>query len=413
MSATASSPSASSGPGWRTPALVILAGCLIAMIGFGVRSVFGLFLEPMTVFHGWDRSTFGLAMAIQNLLWGIGVPIAGAIADRFGPSRVLAAGAVVYAIGVWGMATTTSVVGLHLFGGVLTGIGVAFTAFSLAMAAMAKVVGPERRSLALGLGTAAGSFGQVVYSPIGQAFIQQFGWEQALIYLALSALIVIPLAFILPNSAAAKGETAMNQTLGQALKEATGHRGFILLTVGFFVCGFHVAFITVHFPAYVSDLGLDPRVGATALALIGFFNIVGSFGAGMFGQRWSKKCGLAGIYFLRAIAIAGLLIAPKTDLTIYLFAGSMGLLWLSTVPLTTGIVAQVFGVRYMATLFGVVFLSHQLGSFSGVWLGGYLYDTVGSYDGVWWAGVVLGLAAALIHMPIDEKPLARLTPRTA
>ncbi|GHD45376.1 MFS transporter [Thalassobaculum fulvum] len=413
MSSTASPHPAPADYGWRTPLVVILAGCLIAMVGFGIRSVFGLFLEPMTVAHGWDRSTFGLAMAIQNLLWGVGVPIAGMIADRYGPSRVLAAGAVVYAVGVWGFAHAGTAFELHLFGGVLTGLGVAFTAFSLAMAAMAKVVGPERRSLALGLGTASGSFGQVVFSPLGQAFIHQFGWEPALGYLALSALLVIPLAFVLPNVQAPKGETMQNQSLMQALREASGHRGYVLLTVGFFVCGFHVAFITVHFPAYVTDLGLDPAVGATALALVGFFNIAGSFGSGMFGQRFSKKTGLAWIYFLRSVAIVGLLLAPKTDLTIYLFAGAMGLLWLSTVPLTTGIVAQVFGVRYMATLFGVVFLSHQLGSFLGVWLGGYLYDTVGSYDGVWWAGVALGLVAAGIHVAIDEKPLARLTPATA
>ena len=413
MTSTASTRPGPASYGWRTPLVVILAGCLIAMVGFGVRSVFGLFLEPMTVAHGWDRSTFGLAMAIQNLLWGIGVPIAGMIADRYGPSRVLAVGAVVYAVGVWGFAHAGSALELHLFGGVLTGLGVAFTSFSLAMAAMAKVVGPERRSLALGLGTASGSFGQVVFSPLGQAFIHQFGWEPALGYLAMSALLVIPLAFILPNAQAPKSEMVHDQSLLQALREASGHRGFVLLTVGFFVCGFHVAFITVHFPAYVSDLGLDPAVGATALALVGFFNIAGSFGSGLVGQRWSKKTGLAWIYFLRSVVIIGLLLAPKTDWTIYLFAGSMGLLWLSTVPLTTGIVAQVFGVRYMATLFGVVFLSHQLGSFMGVWLGGYLYDTVGSYDGVWWAGVALGLVAAAIHVAIDERPLARLTPATA
>lgn len=410
---TTASPPPSAALGWRTPLVVILAGCLIAMVGFGIRSVFGLFLEPMTVAHGWDRSTFGLAMAIQNLLWGIGVPVAGMVADRYGPSRVLSVGAVIYTAGVWGMAHADSVVELYVFGGVMTGLGVAFTAFSLAMAAMAKVVGPARRSLALGLGTASGSFGQVVFSPLGQAFIHQFGWEPALGYLAMSALLVIPLAFVLPNIQSPAGEAHHNQSLPQALREASGHRGFVLLTVGFFVCGFHVAFITVHFPAYVTDLGLDPSVGATALALVGLFNIVGSFGSGLFGQRWSKKSGLAGIYFLRSIVIVGLLLAPKTALTIYLFAGAMGILWLSTVPLTTGIVAQVFGVRYMATLFGIVFLSHQLGSFLGVWLGGYLYDHFGSYDGVWWAGVALGLAAALIHVVIDEKPLARLTPATA
>lgn len=399
-------------PGWRTPIVVIVAGCLIAMIGFGIRSVFGLFLEPMTIDRGWDRETFGLAMAIQNLLWGIGVPVAGMIADKFGPSRVLAAGAVVYTIGVWGMATAHSSLELHIFGGVLTGLGVAFTAFSLAMAAMAKVVGPERRSLALGLGTAAGSFGQVVFSPMGQGFIGAYGWESALLILAATALLIIPLAFILPTQATGKGEVPSEQTFRQAMAEAGAHRGYILLTVGFFVCGFHVAFITVHFPSYVRDLGLDPAVGAYALALVGLFNIVGSFGAGMAGQRWSKKVGLSTIYFARALVITALLLAPKTELTIYLFAGAMGLLWLSTVPLTTGIVAQVFGVKYMATLFGFVFLSHQLGSFAGIWLGGYLYDSVGSYDGVWWAGVALGLLAAVIHLPINERPLARLAPAT-
>jgi predicted MFS family arabinose efflux permease len=402
-----------SSPGWRTPVVVIVAGCLIAMIGFGIRSAFGLFLEPMTIAKGWDRETFGLAMAIQNLLWGIGVPVAGMIADKFGPSRVLAVGAVIYTVGVWGMATANSSFDLHLFGGVLTGIGVAFTAFSLAMAAMAKVVGPERRSLALGLGTASGSFGQVVFSPMGQGFISAYGWESALLMLAASALFIIPLAFILPSNTNAKGEAPSQQTFRQAMAEAGAHRGYILLTIGFFVCGFHVAFITVHFPSYVRDLGLDPTVGAYALALVGLFNIVGSFASGIAGQKWSKKVGLSTIYFARAIVIAALLMAPKTELTIYLFAGAMGILWLSTVPLTTGIVAQVFGVRYMATLFGFVFLSHQLGSFAGIWLGGYLYDTVGSYDGVWWAGVALGLAAAIIHLPINEKPLARLTPVTA
>ncbi len=409
MSSTAAAPS----PSWRTPLMVIIAGCLIAMVGFGIRSVMGLFLEPMTLDRGWDRETFGLAMAIQNLLWGIGVPIAGAIADRFGPSKVLAGGAIVYMVGVWGMAGADSPMALHVFGGVLTGVGVAFTAFSLAMAAMARVVGPERRSLALGLGTAAGSFGQVVFSPVAQGFIGAYGWESALVILAFSALVIIPLALVLPSGTTGKGEPVSDQTLRQALAEAGAHRGYVLLTIGFFVCGFHVAFITVHFPSYVSDLGLDPSVGAWSLALIGLFNIIGSFGAGIAGQRWSKKVSLSTIYFARAIAIAALLLAPKTDLTIYLFAGTMGLLWLSTVPLTTGIVAQVFGLRYMATLFGIVFLSHQLGSFSGIWLGGYLYDTVGSYDGVWWAGVALGVLAAIIHMPINEKPLARLSPASA
>ena len=397
-----------SAPSWRTPLVVIVAGCLIAMVGFGVRSVFGLFLEPMTEAQGWSRETFGLAMAIQNLLWGIGVPVAGALADRYGPPKVLAGGAVIYALGVWGMAVSDSGAMLHLTGGVLTGLGVAFTAFSIVLASMAKAVGPERRSFALGLGTAAGSFGQVVFSPIGQAFIASFGWHDALLLLAASTLLIIPLAFILPGTSGGKAGAVVEQRLGEALREATAHRGFLLLTIGFFVCGFHVAFITVHFPAYIKDLGLSGSVAAVALSLIGACNIIGSFASGAFGQRWSKKCGLSGIYFLRALVITALLLAPKTDWTIYIFSAAMGLLWLSTVPLTTGIVGQVFGVRYMATLFGIVFFSHQLGSFSGVWLGGYLYDATGSYNGVWWAGVVFGILAGLIHLPIDERPLPRM-----
>ncbi|MCP5155115.1 MAG: MFS transporter [Ectothiorhodospiraceae bacterium] len=406
-------PARSPGAAWRSPLVVIAAGCLIAMIGFGIRSIFGLFLDPMILDRGWDRETFGLAMAIQNLLWGIGVPVAGAIADRFGPARVLAGGAVVYMAGVWGMAEAESAVALWMTGGVLTGLGVAFTAFSLAMASMAKVVGPERRSLALGLGTAAGSFGQVVFSPVGQGFIHAFGWHQAMLVLAGSALLIIPLAFVLPRDQQAKGEPRNEQTLRAALAEAGAHRGYVLLTLGFFVCGFHVSFIAVYFPSYVASIGLDPAIGAYSLSLIGLFNIAGAFMSGMLGQRYSKKCGLSGIYLARAVTITIFLLAPKTVVTIYVFSACMGLLWLSTVPLTTGIVAQIFGVRYMATLFGIVFLSHQIGSFSGVWLGGYLYDTIGSYDGVWWAGVVLGLAAAVVHLPIDEKPLARLTPAPA
>jgi len=392
---------------WQTPAVVIVAGCLIATVGFGVRSIFGLFLEPMTVDQGWSRETFALALAIQNLLWGVALPVAGAVADRYGPRYVLAGGAIVYALGTWGMAEADTGLMLHLTGGLAVGIGVAFTAFSLALAAMARVVGPERRSLALGLGTAAGSFGQVVFSPVGQGFISAYGWHTALLLLAAIALVIIPLAFALPNAGAAKGEAATDQTLSDALKEARGHRGFVLLTTGFFVCGFHVAFITVHFPAYVRDLGLAATVGAVSIALIGAFNIIGSFGSGAFGQRWSKKYGLAGIYALRALAIFLLLISPKTEWTIYLFASAMGILWLSTVPLTTGIVGQIFGVRYLATLFGIVFLSHQIGSFLGVWLGGYLFDRTGSYDLVWWAGVAFGIAAAIIHLPIDEKPILR------
>ena len=393
---------------WQTPLIVIAAGCLIALLGFGARSAYGLLLEPMTSARGWGRETFALALAIQNLVWGFGVPFASMLADRYGPSRVLAAGAIVYGIGTAGMATTTTGAGLTLFGGVLTGLGIALTSFSIALAAMAKVVEPGRQSLVLGIGTSAGSLGQVIFSPLSQLVIAEYGWDSALLFLAASVLLIVPLAFVLPGNADTHGHATIEQGLGDAIVEAIQHRGYVLLTLGFFVCGFHVAFISVHFPAYVRDLGLAPEVGAYAIAIIGLCNIVGSFLSGLAGQRWPKKNGLVVIYSLRALAIAGLLLADKTASTIYLFSAVMGILWLSTVPLTSGIVAQVFGLRFMATLFGIVFLSHQLGSFLGVWLGGYLYDRTGTYDVVWWTGVALSVAAALIHVPINERPLQRV-----
>ncbi|NCF23694.1 MAG: MFS transporter [Gammaproteobacteria bacterium] len=395
---------------WKTALLVITAGCLIALLGFGARSAYGLLLEPMTSARGWGRETFAFALAIQNLVWGFGVPLASMLADRYGPSRVLAVGAIVYAAGTWGMATSTTGAGLTLFGGILTGLGIALTSFSIALAAMVKVVEPGRQSLVLGIGTSAGSLGQVIFSPLSQLVIAEYGWDSALFFLAASVLVIVPLAFVLPGNTDPGSDTGIEQGLGDAIVEALRHRGYVLLTLGFFVCGFHVAFITVHFPAYVKDLGLAAEVGAYAIAIIGLCNIVGSFLSGLAGQRWPKKSGLVVIYSLRALAIAGLMIADKTPSTIYLFAATMGILWLSTVPLTSGIVAQVFGLRFMATLFGIVFLSHQLGSFLGVWLGGYLYDHTGTYDLVWWTGVALSVAAALIHVPINERPLPRLRP---
>ena len=388
---------------------VIAAACLISLIGFGIRSGFGLYLEPMTTENDWSRETFALALAIQNLLWGIGVPVAGAIADRYGTARVVAVGAVVYAAGVAGMAMSGSGLALYLTGGILVGLGVAFCSLSLVLAAIARVIGPERRSLALGLGTAAGSLGQVVFSPINQALISRYGWYDSLLVMSVVALVLVPLAFSLRRGSQSSEEPASDQRLTKALGEAMNHRSYLLLTAGFFVCGFHVAFITVHFPSYVTDLGLPARAGAFALSLVGLFNIFGSLTSGAFGQRYPKKIGLSAIYSGRALVMFGLLLAPASELTIYLFAASMGLLWLSTVPLTTGIVAQMFGLKFMGTLFGIVFLSHQVGSFTGVWLGGLLYDRTGSYDVMWWAGVFFGLFAAVVHLPIDDRPLARLS----
>ena len=397
---------------WQSALVVIIAGCAISTVGFGIRSVFGLFLEPMTIARGWSRETFALAMALQNLLWGVALPFAGAMADRVGPVRVIVLGALIYCVGVWGMSVSESTLALHLTGGILTGTGIAFASFSIALAAMARVVGADKRSLVLGLGTAAGSFGQVLFSPISQGFIAAYGWNTTLLILAATTLVMIPLALLMPGDPSASSGAHSEQSLYEALGEAFTHRGFVLLSSGFFVCGFHVAFITVHFPAYARDLGLDPAVGAYSIALIGLMNIFGSFMSGIVGQRWSKKFSLSFIYFARAICIFLLLSAPKTEFNLYLFAAAMGILWLSTVPLTTGIVAQVFGVRYMATLFGIVFFSHQVGSFLGVWLGGRLYDQTGSYDTMWWAGIVAGIVAAVIHLPINEKPVPRLAVKT-
>ena len=410
-----------------SPVAVILAGCVISFVGFGIRSSFGLFLDPMVEANGWNRSTFALAMALQNLFWGLTMPIAGMLADRYGATRVLSAGALLYFVGVWGMAVSKSWLAMQLTGGVLVGTGIAFSAFALAIAAMAKVVPPSKRTLVMGLGTSVGSLGQAVFSPVGQAFISTFGWQTALFILAGMTLIIIPFALFMPKNDAPQPpenkktnqKTPQNtpqkspldeQTMRQILTLASGHGGYILLTIGFFVCGFHVAFISVHFPAYVTELTGNAAIGGYTLSLIGLFNIIGSLASGAAGQKFSMKNSLTFIYGARALVILGLLLAPKVPITLYIFAALMGLLWLSTVPLTSGIIAQVFGVRYLATLFGIVFLSHQVGSFSGIWLGGYLYDQFGSYDIMWWAGIAFGLLAALLHWGIDERPLGAAKP---
>ncbi|NKC10968.1 MAG: MFS transporter [Gammaproteobacteria bacterium] len=393
--------------------LVLAAACFIGFLSFGIRGVFGFFLEPMTVTRGWSRETFAIAMAIQNLMWGIATPFAGALADRFGQTWVLGTGAIIYCAGLAAMANVTSGTMLYLAGGLLVGLGVGFTSFSLAMSAIAKVVGPERRSLALGLGASSGSLGQVVFSPLSLALIETYQWQSALIILACIALSILPLALILPKGNAASAAAAqVEQSLSQAMHEAFAHRGYLLLLAGFFVCGFHVAFIAVHFPAYVQDIGLAASVGAYTLAIVGLVNIPGAFLAGAVGQKFSKKSTLAVIYFLRGIWIIGLISVPQTAVTMYIFGALLGLLWLATVPLTTGIVAQVFGVRYMATLTGFVIMTHQMGSFCGVWLGGWAFDHTGSYDLVWLCGIVLAFAAAILHWPINEQPVARLAQAT-
>ncbi len=382
--------------------LVIIAGCIIAAIGFGTRGSFGLFTLPVTADLGLSREQWGMAMAVQNLVWGLAQPFAGAMADRYGTARVLAVGGIVYALGVLGMAFSPDTLTMTLTAGVVTGVGIAIASFGVVMAAFGRVVPAEKRSFVFGIATAASSAGQFIFAPLGQGFINAFGWQMALVWIAMLLLLIIPL------SAALRGRT--ESTPGQAdlpfmqaLSRAWGYGSYRLLVIGFFVCGFHLAFINVHMPAYLVECGLSPEVGSWTIAVIGLFNIAGSLLSGWLGSRLPKQMLLATIYFLRAIAIAAFLLFPVSEFTAYAFAALMGLLWLSTVPLTAGLVSLFFGPRYMGMLYGIAFLSHQIGSFIGVWLGGYVYDLTGAYDLVWYLGIVLGLASAAIHIPINER----------
>jgi MFS family permease len=391
------------------PWLIVACGCIIAAMTFGPRSAMGFFQLPMLADRGWDRSTFGLAMAIQNLFWGLGLPFFGAIADRYGTWKVLALGGVIYALGLYTMAVADTPAMLHIGGGVLVGLGVAAGSFSIVLAAFARHTSPENRSIVFGIGTAAGSAGMFLFAPISQAMIDTYGWSQALIIMAVSMLSLLVLGIPLRgNSRGKPGQAAVfQQTVGDALREALAHRSYLLLVSGFFVCGFQVAFITAHFPAYIGDLGIAPRYAVIALALIGFFNIIGSLASGIIGQKYSKPHFLAWIYIGRSVAVTAFLLLPQTPLSVIVFSIVIGLLWLSTVPPTNALVAIMFGTGHLAMLGGVVFLSHQVGSFLGVWLGGYLYDHFGSYDPVWWLGVLLGIFAAVVHWPIEERPVER------
>ncbi|MFO0989164.1 MAG: MFS transporter [Alphaproteobacteria bacterium] len=393
---------------WRLPiGVIVFCGCLIGIVSFGARAGFGLFLAPISTELGWGREVFALSIAIQNVVWGAAQPFAGMLADKYGSGRVLVLGALIYAGGVALMAYSSEPWQMHMTAGVVVGLGTAFASFMIVMATMARKVTPRWRTLVMGIATASGSIGQFTMVPLGQSFLKAYGWHTALLLLAAILLIVIPLA----STVTGKGAPApgmRDQTVREAFGEAFGHKSYNLLVAGFFVCGFHVAFILVHMPAYIADKGLPPETGATALAFVGLFNIVGSLGAGYVGGKFSKKYSLAAIYLLRSAAIALFVLLPVSALTVYMFAAAMGLLWLSTVPLTSGLVAQFFGMRYMAMLFGVVFFSHQVGSFVGVWLGGRLYDAYGTYDVVWWLSVALGIAAAIVHLPIREAPAPRL-----
>ncbi|MGA7269382.1 MAG: MFS transporter [Aestuariivirga sp.] len=391
---------------YYAPVIVVVAGCLVAMVNFGVRSSFGLFTAPISEANGWPREIFSFAMAMQNLLWGIATPIAGALADRYGAARVLMLGAVFYAIGTLMMALTSTPVMFNIGGGILVGIGVALSSFGIVMAALGRIVPPEKRSWAFGIATAAGSFGQFIFAPLTGALIAAYGWQNALLVLAASTLVIIVFALplMVQNRTAGRpqqGEADM--TMREAIGTAFGHGSYLLLVAGFFVCGFQLAFITVHLPPYLAEHGISKEFAGLAIGAIGLFNVVGSYASGVIGGRGEKRIPLSMIYLLRSIAIAAFVLLPITPLTTIIFTASMGLLWLSTVPLTMGLVTVMFGTRYMATLYGFVFLSHQIGSFLGIWLGGRLYDQLGSYDMVWWMGVALGIFAAIVNIPIREQ----------
>ncbi|HKK30696.1 MAG TPA: MFS transporter, partial [Alphaproteobacteria bacterium] len=354
---------------------------------------------------------FALSLAVQQLLWGAFSPLFGGFADKFGPGRILALGGFLYAAGLALMAFSTDPLSFTLTAGLMVGTAQAAAGMSIALGAVGRMVPEERRSWAFGIVTMGSSAGMLVILPIGQAFLEVFGWSMGFVAMACLALVMIPLAFPLSGKPAGPTVGAIaNLTVGQALREAFRHRSYLLLVAGFFVCGFHVSFIGTHLPAYVTDLGLPPETGAGALMTIGVVNIFGAYIAGILGGRYSKALMLSGMYLARAVFIAAMLFAPPTQLTIYLFAAAMGLFWLSTVPLTSGLVAVMFGTQYMTMLFGFVFFSHQVGSFLGVYLGGLLFDQTGSYEVVWWIGAALGVAAALIHLPIRETPVARPLP---
>jgi MFS family permease len=399
--------------GWQTLAVILVCGCLISTLGFGPRSSLGLFLTPMSSAHGWGRDVFALALAIQMLLWGAGQPFIGAVADRFGAVRVLGGGAVLYAGGLVLMAYSTTPAMLHLTAGVVLGFGIAASSFTVVLGAFGKLM-PERwRSLAFGAGTAAGSFGQFLFSPIAVGLIDGFGWQHTLLIFAAIVLLIMPLALALAEPPPSGPGAVAHQPVSHALAEALSHRSFLLLVLGYFTCGFQLFFITVHLPAYLVDRGLPAEVGAWTIAVIGLFNIVGSLASGWLSDRMPKRYLLASIYLTRSLAVLAFMSLPTSPASALIFGAVMGLLWLSSVPPTNGLVALMFGTRWLTMLAGLAFFSHQLGGFLGVWLGGVVFESTGSYDAIWWLSILFGLLSAVINLPIVEKPVARVAPQAA
>ena len=399
---------------WRTPFVIIGFGCLISLMSFGPRSSLGFFLTPMSTDNQWGRDVFAFALAIQNLLWGVGQPLAGMIADRFGTVRVFCGGALMFALGLALMAHASSAPVLDVSAGALVGFGLSGTSFMMIVATFGKLLPPERRMIAFGLGTAAASFGQFVYSPLSVMLIDSFGWQQTLMIFAVSMLGVLPLSMALaaPKAAAtttaSQSRDAVDQSLWHALTEAFSQRSYVMLVIGFFTCGFQLAFITVHLPAYLVDRGLSATVGGWTLAVIGLFNILGSVTYGWLSNHLPKRFLLSFNYFVRAAAIFAFISFPVTPFSAIAFAVVMGFVWLSVVPPTNGIIAVMFGTRWLGTLAGFAFLSHQIGGFLGAWLGGIVFDRFGSYDPVWWLAIALGIFSGLINMPIVEKPVSRM-----
>jgi MFS family permease len=395
--------------GWRTPLVIVVCGSLIGMLTFGPRSTFGFFMQPMSGEFGWGRDVFALAVAVQNLLWGMGQPFAGAIADRFGTLRVISVGALLYALGLIIMRYASTPASLELGAGLLIGFGLSGCSFNLVLSAFGKLMPPEWRGIALGAGTAAGSFGQFVFAPIGVALIDNFGWQSTLTVFAALMLLVIPLSLALATPAVASSNVpaAEQQSFKQALAEAFGHRSYVLLVLGFFTCGFQLAFITVHLPAYLVDRGMPVQTGGWVIATIGLFNIVGSLGVGWLQGRFPKRYILSSIYFARALATVAFISFPITTFSAIAFGVVSGLTWLSTVPPTSSLVALMFGTRWLATLYGFAFFSHQVGGFLGVLLGGIVFEKFGSYAPIWWLSVLFGVLSALINLPIVEAPVAR------
>ena len=396
-----------------SPNQILFFGALVVTMSMGIRHGFGLWLQPITQAQGWSRETFSFAIAIQNLSWGLAGVFAGMLADRFGAFKVLIGGGLLYSAGLWGMAHTTHPLSFTLATGILIGLAQAGSTYAVVYGVIGRNISAEKRSMAMGIAAAAGSFGQFLMLPIEGLLISKLGWQEALIFLSMLALLIVPLAFALKEPGFSGGSVKREQSIMQAFTEALKLPSFQLLMAGYFVCGFQVVFIGVHLPSYLKDKGLDPQVASYALALVALFNVVGTYMAGKLGQTMLKKHILAGIYLARSIVIAIFLIAPLSPLSVYIFAACMGFLWLSTVPPTNAIVAQIFGLSHFSMLSGFVFFSHQIGSFMGVWLGGFLFDKTGNYNSVWAISIALGILAFLANLPIKENALLRVESKVA